>query len=512
MTESNLHLTEKDIINFGSSLAEVTKDLTLPNPEYENFIRFKRGGFYKKIEKHICYLQKDGDKFVLPRYYFGEPEKLTWIGKPLSNNLFKFGLRDYQKEFFEKESETLKSNTGHLFEASCGSGKTVIAIYHALKVGRKSLVLVPTYYLANQWKLRIEEFTDCTCTVVTATTKEVPMDSDFTIVVMDTFSVRVLPKGLTKNIGHVILDEAHRAGADTYLPILNEIPAKFRTALTATFRRADGVHKILKFHFGEHLKMESRFPPAKVYTIPTGVTVRGAVNRNVITPRAFEHMEKFMDITLTKNFAEFKPYKGWEELLHKQLKEREINKTTFMEISRPIRKAEKLQYTTVESYLSENSRRRKILVKLVRESLNAGRTVLFLSKRKATLKTMYKIFKDVKPMLIISETNSMNEKDKEYLQSKCPLILGVIQLAKEGLDIDRLDTLILDLPMKDTEQAIGRILRQHPDKKKPICIYPIDDCPLSYAVFNNAKKFIKINAEYIGNVYLSGPKNFKTIL
>lgn len=512
MTESNLHLTEKDIINFGSSLAEVTKDLTLPNPEYENFIRFKKGSFYKKIDKHICYLQKDGDKFVLPRYYFGEPEKLTWVGKPLSTNLFKAELREYQMEFFEKHSEILKRGTGQLFEASCGSGKTVIAIYHALKVGRKSLVLVPTYYLANQWKLRIEEFTDCTCTVVTAMAKEVPMDSDFTIVVMDTFSVRVLPKELTKNIGHVILDEAHRAGADTYLPILNEIPAKFRTALTATFRRADGVHKILKFHFGEHLKMESRFPPAKLYTIPTGVTVRGAVNRNVFTDRAFTYLEEATKINLTANFAEFEAPKKWEETLNEKLRSREINKTTYMEISRPIRKAVKLQYTTVEGYLSENSRRRKILVKLVRESLNAGRTVLFLSKRKATLKIMYKLFKDVKPMLIISETNSMNEKDKEYLQNKCPLVLGVIQLAKEGLDIDRLDTLILDLPMKDTEQAIGRILRQHPDKKSPLCIYPIDNCPLSYAVFNNAKKFIKINAEYMGNVYLSGIKDFKTIL
>ena len=102
-------------------------------------------------------------------------------------------------------------------------------------------------------------------------------------------------------------------------------------------------------------------------------------------------------------------------------------------------------------------------------------------------------------MLIISETNARSKDDEEYLQNRCQLILGVTQLAKEGLDIDRLDTLIIHLPMKDTEQAIGRIARLHPHKKSPMAFYLLDNCPITWAVFNNAKKFMSINGELKGN-------------
>ena len=101
-------------------------------------------------------------------------------------------------------------------------------------------------------------------------------------------------------------------------------------------------------------------------------------------------------------------------------------------------------------------------------------------------------------MLIVSETNSRSPEDENYLQNTCPLIFGISQLAKEGLDIDRLDTLIIHLPMKDTEQAIGRISRLCEGKKFPLGLYLLDDCPITYAVYNNAKKFFKINGEFKG--------------
>ena len=105
-------------------------------------------------------------------------------------------------------------------------------------------------------------------------------------------------------------------------------------------------------------------------------------------------------------------------------------------------------------------------------------------------------------MLIVSETNSRSDEDEKYLQTKCPLIFGVNQLAKEGLDIDRLDTLIIHLPMADTEQAIGRISRLCEGKKQPIAFYLVDKCPLTFATFSKAKKTFAINAEYKGDITL----------
>ena len=157
-----------------------------------------------------------------------------------------------------------------------------------------------------------------------------------------------------------------------------------------------------------------------------------------------------------------------------------------------------MSYPVVDSYLNEHSGRRKVAIRAIQESLDAGRTVLFLSKRKDTLKALHKYFAKYRPMLIVSETNERSNEDEEYLQKSCPLIFGVTQLAKEGLDIDRLDTLIIHLPMKDTEQAIGRISRLYKDKQFPLCLYLLDDCSITYAVYNNAKKFFRINADFKG--------------
>ena len=105
-------------------------------------------------------------------------------------------------------------------------------------------------------------------------------------------------------------------------------------------------------------------------------------------------------------------------------------------------------------------------------------------------------------MLVVSETNKRTDEENRYLQKECRLILGVTQLAKEGLDIDRLDTLIIHLPMADTEQAVGRISRLCEGKKTPMCLYLLDDCPVAYSVFSKAKKSFSVNAEYKGDFTL----------
>lgn len=396
---------------------------------------------------------------------------------------------------------TLDGNHRYCLWDGTVTHNTVLAIWLAYQRGVQTMVLVPTYYLAKQWKERIEEFTTATVTLVKSTDSEIPTDSDFTIVVMDLFTCRTLPKELVENIGHVILDEAHRVGAETYLPILNEIPAYYRTALTATFRRADGVHKILKFHFGTHIGMTNRFPKPLIYGIKTGVQIRNIISKN----RPYENFLDFLisldvDHHETAGAIEFggdsKELRGQ---LESMMKRKVITKTAYREIASCLKKGSELSYPVVESYLNAHSGRRKLVINLIQRCLDEGRTVLFLSKRKDTLKSLHKYFRKHNPMLIVSETNARSEEDEKYLQTTCPLILGVTQLAKEGLDIDRLDTLIIHLPMKDTEQAVGRIARLCEGKRTPVCLYMLDEkSPITYATYTNAKKFFKINGDHKG--------------
>lgn len=499
---SNIAATDKDIRRLHSSVEQIQEDLTLPNPEFANMKRFGKGRFYKKVDSHICYLRKVKDEYIIPRYYFGEPGRScineTIRGRVIDSEC-KITLRDYQDEFVEENEDVIYSTTGLLLEAPCGHGKTVLGIWLAYERGVQTMVLVPTYYLAKQWKQRIEECSTASTVILRSTDTEVPIDKDFTIVVMDLFSCRKLPQNLIDNIGHVILDEAHRVGAETYLPILDEIPAKYRTALTATFRRNDGVHRVLKYHFGEHIQMKNRFPKPLVYGIRTGVTIRGVVSKN----RPHEKFIEFLDSLkypyhATKGAIQFTPSESLREAVEKRIKAGTITKTAYREIVTCLKKGSEMSYPVVDSYLNEHSGRRKVAIRAIQESLDAGRTVLFLSKRKDTLKALHKYFAKYRPMLIVSETNERSDEDEEYLQKSCPLIFGVTQLAKEGLDIDRLDTLIIHLPMKDTEQAIGRISRLYKDKQFPLCLYLLDDCSITYAVYNNAKKFFRINADFKG--------------
>jgi superfamily II DNA or RNA helicase len=52
-------------------------------------------------------------------------------------------------------------------------------------------------------------------------------------------------------------------------------------------------------------------------------------------------------------------------------------------------------------------------------------------------------------------------------------------MCAEGLDIPRLDTLLLATPRSNVEQSVGRILRAHPAKAQPRVLDVVDE----YSVF-----------------------------
>ena len=57
--------------------------------------------------------------------------------------------------------------------------------------------------------------------------------------------------------GTVFMDEVHTAGAETFSRVLAMFPAKYRIGVSATLKRADGMHDLYKLHIAQvHLKME----------------------------------------------------------------------------------------------------------------------------------------------------------------------------------------------------------------------------------------------------------------
>ena len=105
------------------------------------------------------------------------------------------------------------------------------------------------------------------------------------------------------------------------------------------------------------------------------------------------------------------------------------------------------------------------------------RQVLVLSERIVQLKELQAICNDG---VVLSGTTKKEDREKilnDMREGRAKILFSSYQLAKEGLDITSLDTLILATPVKDyaiVVQAIGRIARKAEDKKKPVVIDIVD--------------------------------------
>ena len=93
------------------------------------------------------------------------------------------------------------------------------------------------------------------------------------------------------------------------------------------------------------------------------------------------------------------------------------------------------------------------------------------------------------------------------------VILGTFSMASEGMDIPKLNTVILASPKSDVEQSVGRIFRQKVDVREfhPLII----DIQDKFSMFNNqCNKRITLYRKLNFTIFLNGQeikkKNRKT--
>lgn len=491
----------------------IKKSLTIENPKYESALKYA----YRKPSEDTRYIKY---------YYISNTNTNTLISIP-RNTLKTLGitietsikeclsedadikfigdLRDYQKEFFSANSGNFEKNNDVILQMGCGTGKTCFSLYLAHLLQKKTLVFVPTNYLLKQWLKRISQFGNDAISISNTISLDVLDNYKIYIITYDMFTVlnsNVL-EYLYARIGLAIFDELHRTGAETYLPILENLPTERRIGLTATFRRSDSMHKILLHHFGGLFTLKRTLPKATMYPFYTGTKID-----TLIPKKELQEYDKFMELLKSKGikYSETESYINFINdfsLDNKTL----FNKKDYKLYSNSINIA---STSRIDSFVAEDKGRILMYIKLIRNCLESGRTVLVLSKRKNILQKFFKIFKDsYKTSLVISETNKITDEEREKMESESQLILGIVQIAMEGLDIDRLDTLIYFHPIIDVEQPNGRITRIREGKKSPISFYPVDN---SFVYKNMLKKsitFAKETAEVSTTVY---PKDLPSLL
>lgn len=466
---------------------QLEEDLVIPNPAYLAEIKHKWSR-YSELPETLTFYERQGRYVLLPRNYpqarafWRRPEKV----KPLKRFTFKELLRDYQTSYIL----SLRDKAGayeddFVMSMPCGHGKTVVALFLIAERQERTFILVPTNFLADQWKLRCDRFLDGKCLRVTLkTSPEEIAAADLAIITYDLFNAR--EKWFTEtgpcppsSFGKVVVDEAHRVGAQSYYPIVNRFPSRYRLALTATFRRSDGMEKILGYVFGKVYRMKSVFPKVKTLLWDFGYVFDEKEGYNAVSKiPAFKNrplsyvavLEQFKDSVLLPNLLavpNFDPEDAQPaEYLSKE------QKKAYWGL---VRKLSVTNYSLLDTFTAENARYRAWVVRTMHALMKSGRRPLLLSKRVSLLEYVGRSLRErgwgkEDVCIVTGKSKKFDFATEDLTDVRC--VLGIAQLATEGLDIDYLDTLVLAHPIKDIEQAYGRIRRFVPGKPPALAIQP----------------------------------------
>lgn len=373
----------------------------------------------------ICCYQVQDESITLPRCYQGlataavvdelsdgEARSFTFAGT----------LNELQVCAFEKSCAALRcSPYACILTLPCGFGKTVVALGIAAALGRKTLVVVHKENLLEQWRERIKTFLPGARTGVIQQSRAEFNDVDISLAMLQTVCARELPHGCLDSFGTVVLDEAHHLAAPYFSQLFFKLRCRHVLGLTATPKRKDGCTEIL------HLFM-------------------GAFSFQVAT-RTDGDVKVFIEPWRT-------PFRCSAEPLPPEVQRYKTRLTT-------------------------DRRRNARILELCSQAAAAGRNIICLSDRVEHLTTLKQSWEESSPTtpsaLFIGGKSKENLQERKRAEESAVLIFATFAMASEGLDIPRLDTLLLCTPVGDVTQAVGRILRPCASKKTPVIVDICDD-------------------------------------
>jgi superfamily II DNA or RNA helicase len=184
---------------------------------------------------------------------------------------FRFKLRPSQQEIYSQVTGSC------LINAPVSYGKTFLGLAIAAKLGYKTLVIVHTIALRDQWEKEIEKCFGVKAGIIGSGRFE--LDSPIILGNIQTVRKRV-PK-LMEEFGTVIVDECHHTPAATFTDVLNKLKAEVKIGLSGTLQRKDNRHIVLKDYFGFELfqpPVENSMKP-EIYILNTNIFFSS--NRNV---------------------------------------------------------------------------------------------------------------------------------------------------------------------------------------------------------------------------------------
>ena len=186
----------------------------------------------------------------------------------IMNVEFAASLRDTQKIVKEEAIKLLNKTGSVIISCYTGFGKSICAINLAQTIKLKTLIIVNKIVLINQWKESILNF--CPDSNTQKLTSKSVFDSTADFYIINAINVEKLGKEFLKDIGLVVVDEAHLIMAETLSKSLKYISPRYLIGLTATPYRPDGFDVLLELYFGKNKIVREMKREHFVYKVFTG--------------------------------------------------------------------------------------------------------------------------------------------------------------------------------------------------------------------------------------------------
>lgn len=404
---------------------ELMEQLKFPNPKYLENARM--GRWNRGVPKELRFFDKVGSNGLwIPRGYIRHlvnmcrKEGIAYIINDQRRSLpevhftFKGKLKPFQKDAVDivmaKEFGTLSAPTG--------SGKTVMALFMIAQRKQPALVVVHTKDLAFQWIERIETFLKIPSDQVGLIgSGQHRIGKKITVALVQ--SLYRCAEETAPCIGHLVVDECHRAPSRTFTEAVTEFDSRFMLGLSATPWRRDKLSKLIFWHLGDvHHKMDKAPLIESGDVLPAEVVVRE---------------------------TDFKPFYD------------------------PVN-----EYTKMLSELTTNDERNHLIASDVAGAAETGKGVcLVLSDRKKHCETLTSILRfkhKVSCELLTGDLKTRQRKEvlSKLNEGKVKVLVATGQLIGEGFDCKDLTELFLTTPIKFSGRVIqylGRVLRPAPGKK-----------------------------------------------
>jgi superfamily II DNA or RNA helicase len=383
----------------------------------------KTSDYVDDVMKFAIYT-KTNDMYVVPRYYgvkiFGNPTTIMF-NPTMYQMQFSGQLREYQEDIVKKCYEHIIKFGGGLLSVPCGFGKTVMSLKIASMLGVKTLIVVDKSTLQEQWVDRINYFIKG---VEIGMIRQKHADTEgkqFVVAMIQSLSKRDYGD-IFKDFGFVIYDEAHHSAAKVFSRALARTATQYTMALSATPYRNDGLIHIMHWYLGDTIYEK------KLQT-----------NNQV--------MVKILNYCSTDKLFSVKTQ--W------------------------CRGKQTIACPKMITNLTQIDERDDHIVKCIDVlRKDPKRKILILSARKDQLRVLKRRVDDYLETDILSGkllenevntymyTGDLNKSDREKAQKYADIFFATYSIAQEGLDIERLNTLVFATPIKDVKQAAGRILRK----------------------------------------------------